>query len=58
MSRWRFVEVEKAAFPIALLCRVLGVSCTGYFAWRAALRAKVMRVGRKRVAHLMREARL
>jgi transposase InsO family protein len=34
VSRFRFIEAEKASYPIALLCRVLGVSRAGYYAWR------------------------
>lgn len=34
MSGFRFVEREKARFPIRTMCRVLGVSPSGYFAWR------------------------
>jgi len=29
-----FVEQEKANHAVALLCRVLGVSLSGYWAWR------------------------
>jgi len=29
-----FIEVEKANHPVALLCRVLSVSRSGYYAWR------------------------
>ncbi|MEA2595050.1 MAG: hypothetical protein QOF01_1519, partial [Thermomicrobiales bacterium] len=34
MSRYRFIDAEKATFPVALLCRVLGVARSGYDAWR------------------------
>jgi putative transposase len=30
---YRFVEREKADFPVATICRVLGVSPSGYWAW-------------------------
>lgn len=32
--RFAFIDVEKACFPISVLCRVLQVSRSGYHAWR------------------------
>jgi putative transposase len=93
VSRFRFIDVEKAVYPISLLCRVLAVSRAGYYAWaRRGVSARVeadrqlteqvrrvhtrsratygaprvhadlvaagIRVGRKRVARLMRAAGL
>lgn len=89
---FRFVGREKDAFHLATLCRVLGVSPSGYRAWagrasrrasadaqlleairaiyagsratygaprvHAVLAARGLRVGRKRVARLMRSAGL
>jgi putative transposase len=93
VSRFRFIDAEKAVYPIAVLCRVLQVSRAGYYAWTRrglSARARVdeqlteqirqrharswatygaprvhadlavdgIRVGRKRVARLMRAAGL
>ena len=33
MSRYRYVVAEKAAYPVRLLCRVLEVSSSGFYAW-------------------------
>ena len=34
MSRFRFIDAEKARFPVSLPCRTVGVSKSGYYAWR------------------------
>ena len=31
--RFEFIQAEKANFPITLLCRVLEVSCSGFYRW-------------------------
>lgn len=33
--RFRFIDAEKALYPILLLCRCLAVSRSGYYAWRS-----------------------
>jgi putative transposase len=35
VTRFRFVEQEKARFPVRMLCTALGVSPSGYYAWRS-----------------------
>ena len=35
MSRFRFVEQERVRYPVRILCRAVGVSPSGYYAWRS-----------------------
>jgi putative transposase len=93
VSAFRFIEAERASHSVPLLCRVLGVSRSGYYAWKnrppserarfdavllekiemihrnsratygaprvhAELSALGIRCARKRVARLMRRAKL
>ena len=34
MTCFGFVEAERAQFPVSLLCRVVGVTRQGYYAWK------------------------
>ena len=88
--KFTFIAAEKAFFPVSVLCDVLGISRSGFYAWskrpeprrkasdaqlaaeivaahrrsrgtygsprvHAELRARGLRVGKKRVEWLMRE---
>jgi hypothetical protein len=35
VSRYRFIEAEQATYPVAILCRTLGVSRQSFYAWHA-----------------------
>jgi putative transposase len=35
VSSFRLIDAEKAHFPISMLCKVLGVSKSGYYAWKS-----------------------
>lgn len=45
--RFRFIEVEKATYPVALLCRILQVARSGYYAWRSRPESRRSRSNRK-----------
>jgi putative transposase len=34
VSIFRLIDAEKASYPVAMLCRMLEVSKSGYYAWR------------------------
>jgi len=33
VSHYRFIQVEKAEYPVTILCRVLHIARSGYYAW-------------------------
>ena len=35
MSTFKLIDAERANYPVAMLCRALGVSKSGYYAWRS-----------------------
>jgi transposase InsO family protein len=60
VSRYRFIAAEKACYPIAVLCRVVGVPRSGFYAWhRRGLspRAQANRTLTARLVQLHLESR-
>lgn len=45
---YRFIAAEKATYPVALLCRVLGVVRSSFYAWLEAEEAREERCARMR----------
>jgi putative transposase len=40
VSAFRLIEAERANYPVAVLCRMLEVSKSGYYAWRSRAPSK------------------
>ena len=36
MSRYRFIEAQRNQYPVRLLCQVVAVPVSGYYAWQKA----------------------
>ena len=34
MSRYRFIEAQRSQYPVRLLCQVVAVPASGYYAWQ------------------------
>jgi putative transposase len=49
---FRFVEQERAHFPVATMCRVLAVSASGYWAWRGRAESERARTDRELAARI------
>ncbi|TFZ67801.1 IS3 family transposase, partial [Hymenobacter sp. UV11] len=41
MSRYRFIEAQRAHYPVRLLCQLVEVPASGYYAWQQAQHQKV-----------------
>jgi putative transposase len=60
MSDYRFIAAHAAQHPVALSCRVLGVSRSGYYAWRgrgASARARADAALSERIAAIHQASR-
>lgn len=52
--RFRFIEDRRADYPVTVLCDVLGVSPTGYYAWRSRPESRRAAANRDLVADIKR----
>ncbi|WP_035562903.1 hypothetical protein [Hymenobacter sp. IS2118] len=41
MSRYRFIEAQRDHYPVRLLCQLMAVPASGYYAWQQAQHQKV-----------------
>jgi putative transposase len=58
---FEFVEREKAQYPVARLCRVLGVSTSGYYAWRSrqpSARTREDAILTEQIVHIHQDSRM
>jgi transposase InsO family protein len=58
--KFGFIQAEKAHYPVALLCRVLGVSRAGYYAWEgreASARQKANAALAERIRRVHQQSR-
>ena len=44
--RFRFVAAERAQFPVSLLCKTIGVTRQGFYAWQRRAPSAAKRPGR------------
>lgn len=50
--RFAFIDSEKASFPVSRMCEVLGVSQSGFFAWKARPTCRRQRQDMVYLAHI------
>jgi putative transposase len=50
--RFRLIDAEKATAPIPRLCSILGVSASGYYAWKARAASRRQREDLILLAHI------
>jgi hypothetical protein len=44
MSRYRFVEAQRDYYPVRLLCQLVEVPASGYYAWQQAQQQAVVQI--------------
>ena len=41
MSRYSFIEAQRDYYPVRLLCQLVAVSASGYYAWQQARQQQI-----------------
>jgi putative transposase len=60
VSAFRLIEAQRARFSVPLMCRILGVCRSGYYAWKnraPSARAKAEAALTEQIKHLHRRSR-
>jgi putative transposase len=60
VNRFRFIQTEKVLYPLTVLCRTLGVSRAGYYAWAGrgvSIRAQEDRALTRRIREIHTRSR-
>ena len=42
MSRYRFIKAQREHYPLRLICQLLNVPASGYYAWQQAQQQRVV----------------
>ncbi len=50
--KYQFIAAHASQYSVTLLCRVLGVARSGYYAWRARAESKRSRANRELEGHI------
>jgi putative transposase len=53
VSCFKLIEAERASFPVPLMCRILGVSRSGYYAWKDRLPSERAKADADLTEHIM-----
>ncbi len=50
--KFQFIDAQSASYPVRFLCSFMGVSCSGYYAWKQRCASKRQQEGMVLLAHI------